>query len=240
MSRSESFLTKSEQTEFQRELVNWNMLLELRLLADKRATLTPRSQGAGRNAVASSPINYGLTMLYEECCNLLADMASLLTKNHGSGWEENLLYIRSHIPALVNHTNFPPLYARFFMLNIRLEKALTRKEEKKLAGNCVNCGKEVYAEPSAVDAWCEHCRTLNDLTTLRAELKNQREQLLKSQTVAGTLKQITIIVNMMNGTQLTSASVHRLLNKRIIRGLNVGRNLYVVDADSLILDEEHQ
>ncbi|MDK6643099.1 hypothetical protein [Alloscardovia omnicolens] len=233
-----SFLNDEEKQQFAKQLAGWSMLLELRILADKQAKLDTPSLRTGNKANAPTPINFNLDELYEQCSLLLSNMATLCTVHHDSQWENNLLYLQSHIDGLIVKDGFPPLYARFILLNAKLCKALARPEDRVLAGKCIKCGREVYAAKHDLETHCEYCGMLNDLTTLRAELKNQREQLLKNRSLYGSLKQLTQIVNMVNETSFTASQVRQLIRNKTIRGLKIGGQYWSVDSNTIRLDRE--
>lgn len=231
-----SFLDPEEKQQFARQLAGWNMLIELRLLADKQAKLDTPTLRTGNKAKSPAPINFNLDELYEQCCLLLSNMCTLCTVHHDSQWQHNLLYLQAHVDGLVAKEGFPLLYAQFIILNAKLRKALTRPEDKVLAGQCVNCEHNIYATVKEMEAYCQYCGMLNDLSTLRAELKNQREQLLKNRSLYGSLKQLTQIVNMVNDTSFTFSQVRQLIRNKTIRGMKIGGQYWSVDSATIRLD----
>ncbi|WP_143272248.1 hypothetical protein [Alloscardovia macacae] len=171
--------------------------------------------------------------LYDKCEMLLADMATSLTSHHTQEWRKLLPYLLEHVDTLVTKEGFPAFYAHFCMLDNQLTNAVKRPEDKYLSGQCVQCGRELFAPKRARELECPRCHTLNDLTTTRADLDVQRQLLAERYLFTGPLDQVTTVYNMFNCSDLSSRQVLALLESGVIRGVKTGKNMCFVDTRSL-------
>ena len=183
-----------------------------------------------------APLDFDNTALYEECENVLADMATKLTSHHNAHISECASIILRCAEHLNTLPDFPGLYARFILANQKLRKALTRPAEKKLAGYCVHCNQSLFATEEQKEYQCMYCGTVNDLATVRADLAHYRARLLQEKTVKGSLKQITSIVNIINEAEYSIEQVRRLLKSGVLHGVKVKNREWIVEADSLHLE----
>lgn len=232
----ETFLTDNELHDFIMQVSSWTARLHtLRLLARKEARLTNNSVHVHVRS-ESAPIDFDKIALYEECENVLADMATRLTSHHNGKVDQCSTIVLRCAEHLNTLPDFPGLYARFVLANQKLRKALTRPAEKKLAGYCVHCNQSLFATEEQKEYQCLYCGTINDLATVRADLVHHRARLLQEKTVKGSLKQITSIVNIINESEYSIEQVRRLLKSGVLHGVKVKNREWIVEADSLHLE----
>ena len=232
----ETFLNEHELHEFILAVSTWEGRLHvLDLLAKREARLMNNSVHA-HASIVDAPLDFDKTALYEECENVLADMATKLTSPHNAHISECASIILRCAEHLNTLPDFPGLYARFILANQKLRKALTRPAEKKLAGYCVHCNQSLFATEEQKEYQCLYCGTVNDLATVRADLAHYRARLLQEKTVKGSLKQITSIVNIINEAEYSIEQVRRLLKSGVLHGVKVKNREWIVEADSLHLE----
>jgi hypothetical protein len=232
----ETFLNEHELHEFILAVSTWEGRLHvLDLLAKREARLMNNSVHA-HASIVDAPLDFDKTALYEECENVLADMATKLTSHHNAHISECASIILRCAEHLNTLPDFPGLYARFILANQKLRKALTRPAEKKLAGYCVHCNQSLFATEEQKEYQCLYCGTVNDLATVRADLAHYRARLLQEKTVKGSLKQITSIVNIINEAEYSIEQVRRLLKSGVLHGVKVKNREWIVEADSLHLE----
>lgn len=232
----EAFLNEHELHEFILTVSTWEGRLHvLDLLAKREARLMNNSVPV-HASIVDAPLDFDKTELYEECRLILANMATKLTSHHNAHIGECASIVLRCAAKLNTLPEFPTLYARFTLADKKLEKALTKPEERKLAGYCVHCNKPLFTSESRKEQDCSYCGTVNDIATVRAELQNSRSYLLREKTVRGTLKQITNMVNMVNRSAYSFYQVRRFLKSGKILGEKINSTEWIVAAKTLHLD----